>query len=148
MLLDRRLFDGDSPGAAGWEPLRLRQGDVELARIHVLRIVEEEGVVADRLPGARLVEPMHLDALLEVAKRCLDAESIDRTQVFFGVDRELDLEAAIGEWLEPRLFDRKRPSHASHLHDRRPTEDPRHLRSIAIDDTDVGKAAFSRRRHL
>ena len=77
LLLDRRLVDGDSPGAAGRGTLLLRQGHVDLARIHVLRIVEEEGVAADRLPGAGLVEAVHLNALLKIAKRCLDPEPID-----------------------------------------------------------------------
>jgi hypothetical protein len=68
--------------------------------------------------------------------------------VIVGVDRELDLEAAAGERLEPRLIDRKRTSHAPNPHDRRPTKDPRHLLTGVIDDAKVGKAGFGHRGHL
>ena len=68
--------------------------------------------------------------------------------VLFGVDRQLNLEAAARERLEPRLMNRERAPHAPHLHDAGSTEDPRHLLPGAVDDAKVGKAAFRRRRHL
>jgi hypothetical protein len=46
------------------------------------------------------------------------------------------------------LLNRKRPPYAPHLHDARPTEDPRHLLPSAVDDSEVGKAGFGHRRHL
>ncbi len=91
---------------------------------------------------------MHLDALLEVPQRCLDPESVDRMGVLLSVDRQLDLEATAGERLETRLLDGKRPSQGPCPHDCRPTEDPRHLLPGAVDDAEIGKAGFGRRRHL
>jgi hypothetical protein len=91
---------------------------------------------------------MHPHALLEVPQRCLDPKSVDRMGVLVSVDRQLDLEATARERLETRLLDGKRPFHGPCPHDCRPTEDPRHLLPGAVDDAEIGEAAFGRRRHL